>query len=115
VTNGVVSFSFTANTTPTPRTANITLLGQTIPITQSAAPLPATIANWTFNASAQFQLQFTGPIHSTYTVLSTTNVALPLGNWLPLNPVIETSPGQYQFTDTNAPADPQRFYDVRSP
>ena len=30
VTNGVVSFSFTANTTAATRTANITLLGQTI-------------------------------------------------------------------------------------
>ena len=115
VANGVVSFSFTANTNTAPRTANITLLGQTIPITQSAAPLPPTIANWTFNASTQFQFQFTGPSNSTYTVLSTTNVALPLSNWLPLSPVIETSPGQYQFTDTNAPAGPQRFYLLRWP
>ena len=114
VTNGVVSFSFTANTTTAPRTANITLLGQTIPITQSAVPLPPTIANWSFNGSNQFQLQFTGSSNSTYTVFSTTNVALPLSNWVPLNPVIETSPGQYQFTDTNAPSDPQRFYAVRS-
>jgi hypothetical protein len=111
----VVSFSFTANTTSAPRTANITLLAQTIPITQSAAPLPPTIANWTFNASTQFQLQFTGLSNSTYTVLSATNVALPLSNWLPLNPVTETSPGHYQFTDTNAPADPQRFYLLRWP
>jgi len=115
VANGVVSFSFTANTTSAPRTANITLLAQTIPITQSAAPLPPTIANWTFNASTQFQIQFTGSSNSTYTVLSTTNVALPLSNWVPLNPVIETSPGQYQFTDTNAPAHPRRFYLLRWP
>ena len=86
VTNGVVSFSFTANTTTAPRTANITLLGQTIPVTQSAAPLPPTIANWTFNASNQFQFQFTGSSHSTYTVLSTTNVALPLSNWRAAQP-----------------------------
>ena len=35
ITNGVVSFSFTANTGPS-RTAHITLLGQTIPVTQAA-------------------------------------------------------------------------------
>jgi len=36
VTNGVVSFAFTANTGPA-RTANVTLLGQTIPITQGSS------------------------------------------------------------------------------
>jgi hypothetical protein len=115
VTNGVVSFSFTANTTTAPRTANITLLGQTIPITQSAAPLPPTIANWSFNGSNQFQFQFTGSTNSSYTVLCATNMTLSLSNWVPLGQVMESSPGQYQFTDTNAPADPQRFYLLRSP
>jgi DNA-binding beta-propeller fold protein YncE len=36
VTNGVVSFSFAANTTTSNRTTQITLLGQSIPVTQSA-------------------------------------------------------------------------------
>jgi sugar lactone lactonase YvrE len=115
VANGVVSFSFTANTGAAPRTANITLLGQTIPVTQSAAPLPPAIANWTFNASTQVQLQFTGSSHCAYTVLTTTNVALPLSSWVPLNTMIETSPGHYQCTDTNAPCGSQRFYAVRGP
>ena len=35
VTNGVVSFSFSANTDSSTRTANITLLGQTIPVKQA--------------------------------------------------------------------------------
>ncbi len=37
VTNGVVSFALTANSSATNRTANITVLGQAIPITQMAA------------------------------------------------------------------------------
>jgi hypothetical protein len=115
VTNGVLSYSFTANSNAAPRMANISLLGQTIPITQSAAPLPPTIANLTFNASKQFGFQFTGVSNSSYTVLCSTNLALPLNNWIPLNPVVQSSPGQYQFTDTNAPASFQRFYRVRSP
>lgn len=45
VANGVVSFAFTANPTVTSRTAHITLLGQTIAVTQSAPVTPLT--NWT--------------------------------------------------------------------
>ena len=37
IANGVVSFSFTANTGTSARTANITILGVTIPVTQLAA------------------------------------------------------------------------------
>ena len=37
VTNGVVSFAFTANSSPTNRTANITVLGMTVAVTQVAA------------------------------------------------------------------------------
>ncbi len=59
VSNGVVSFSFTANNTGAGRTAHISLLGQAIPVTQSAqAPLATTQAatgitssNATLNAS----------------------------------------------------------------
>ena len=36
ITNGVVSFAFTVNTSESIRTANITLLGQTIPVIQMA-------------------------------------------------------------------------------
>ena len=36
--NGIVSYSYTANTSTTPRTAHITLLGQSITLTQAAPP-----------------------------------------------------------------------------
>ena len=39
VTNGVVSFAFTANPATTNRTANITVLGMAISVIQSAAPV----------------------------------------------------------------------------
>jgi sugar lactone lactonase YvrE len=42
-TGGVVAFSFTANTSATSRTAHITVLGASIPVTQ-AADVPAAIA-----------------------------------------------------------------------
>ena len=43
ITNGVVSFAFTATTTN--RTAHISLLGQTIAVTQIVPPLPSGTTN----------------------------------------------------------------------
>jgi len=49
IAGGVVNFSFTANTSGSPRTAHITVLGQQIAVTQGAALLSQTI---TFGALA---------------------------------------------------------------
>jgi hypothetical protein len=48
-------------------------------------------------------------------VLAATNPALPLSNWTPLGSMTEVTPGQYQFTDSQAGSIPQRFYRVCSP
>ncbi|MGD0745840.1 MAG: kelch repeat-containing protein [Verrucomicrobiota bacterium] len=50
-----------------------------------------------------------------FTALATTNLALPLNNWMVLGSVTEVSPGQFQFTDLQATNIPRRFYRVRSP
>ncbi len=43
------------------------------------------------------------------------NVTLPASNWTILGPIPEVAPGRYQFTDSNAPAFPMRFYRVLFP
>jgi len=48
-------------------------------------------------------------------VLTTTNLALPLTDWMALGGVLETSPGQFQFTDPQATNNVQCFYLIRSP
>ena len=48
-------------------------------------------------------------------VREATNVLLPLSNWTAIGSVMETVPGQYQFTDSQATNFPLRFYRVRSP
>ncbi|MBC8095864.1 MAG: hypothetical protein H7Y43_08625, partial [Akkermansiaceae bacterium] len=65
------------------------------------------------NGSIQFN--FTNLTGAGFTVLTATNVALPLSNWTVLGAPIEVSPGQYQFTDAQATNNVQRFYRVRSP
>lgn len=54
VTNGVISFAFSANPNGTARTANLNVLGQTVAVTQAALPYSAALAttNWTVGAVA---------------------------------------------------------------
>ena len=44
-----------------------------------------------------------------FTVLTATNVALPLTNWTVAGNASQTQPDQYQFTDAAATNGPQRF------
>ena len=59
---------------------------------------------------------FTNATGAGFTVLATTNLALPLTNWTVLvgHPV-EGPAGQYQFTDPQVTNNPQRFYILRQP
>ena len=85
---------------------------------QSFTTLEASLAiiGCCLTATGQFQFQFTGAAGSSYTVLCSTNLALPLGQWTPVGTVSNIGPGQYQFTDpTTKTNQPQRFYRLRWP
>ncbi len=71
---------------------------------------------WTAAGGARcFQFTFSNVTNADFTVLATTNLALPLADWILLAPAIQFSPGQYQFTDPGATNYPQCFYRVVSP
>jgi len=65
-------------------------------------------------ANGDFVLKFVNTPGTGFTVLTTTNLALPRTNWTVLGSAIENPPGLYQFTNS-PPASIERFYDVRSP
>jgi sugar lactone lactonase YvrE len=113
VTNGVVSFSFTANTGST-RTAHITLLGQTIPVAQ-AGIMPPTLTGATMLGNGAFQFAFSNNQGMSFTVISSTNLSLPLTNWTAVGTPSNIGPGLFQLTTQSTTNDPQRFYRVRSP
>jgi hypothetical protein len=52
---------------------------------------------------------------ATFTVMSTTNLSLPLGDWTVVGQPIQTAPAQFRFNDPHATNNPQRFYRVSSP
>ncbi len=62
-----------------------------------------------------FQLQFTGNSNSTYSVLGTTNLLLPLTNWPVLGVATQISSGIFQYSDTNLTHNTRQFYRLRSP
>jgi hypothetical protein len=78
-------------------------------------PVPTQLAGLLLPGSGYMQLNFSNPSNVNFTVLGTTNIALPLADWIPLGPATEITPGQYQFTDPDATNFPQRFYLISSP
>jgi hypothetical protein len=61
-----------------------------------------------------FQFSFTNQ-GSSFTVLSATDVSLPLSNWTVVGSPSNVAPGVFQFTTSPAANDAQRFFRVRSP
>lgn len=115
VAGGAVNFNFTANPNPTNRIANITLLGQSIPVIQAGIVPPPTITNAKILTNGVFQIGFTNAnLSASFSVLFSTNVALPRTNWTVIGTASNISPGVLQFTDTHA-TNKTRFYMIRSP
>ncbi len=67
------------------------------------------------HANGVFEFGFTSTPGASFVALATTNLSLSLSNWTLLGSPTEIAPGQFQFTDLQAPNNPQRFYRVRSP
>ena len=114
ITNGVVSFSFTANT-GSGRMAHITLLGQTIPITQGVIVTPPLLGGAQILTNGLLQFAFTNNPGATFTVLSTTDLSLPLSDWTVAGAASNIGGSQFQFTVQPATNAGQGFYTVRSP
>jgi hypothetical protein len=65
--------------------------------------------------NGSFQSSFMNIAGASFSVLASTNLALPLSNWIKLGSVTEISHGQFQFSDSQAANNPDRFYRVSSP
>jgi hypothetical protein len=82
------------------------------------APPPAadiTLAGARKLADGSFQFAFTNNPGARLTVFTATDLLQPATNWTSLGSATEVSPGQFQFTDPQAPDSLLRFYRVRSP
>ena len=66
------------------------------------------------HANGDFELAFSSTPEANFVVLASTNLSLSLSNWAVLSTPNESSPGQFQFIDSQAPQHLQRFYRVLS-
>ena len=78
-------------------------------------PSPITLTSMVIQPGGAFQFSFTNVSGANFYVYANTNLAAPITSWSPLGLVPEVSSGLYQFTDTNEPANAERFYYVNSP
>ena len=107
--NGAFQFAFTN----TPVGTNYITTNITTTITTNWSKWgPPKIIGYTTNITPTLT---TNRSEDTATVLTTTNLLLPLTNWTVLGTVTDNPPGQFQFTDPQATNHPLRFYRVRSP
>jgi hypothetical protein len=74
-----------------------------------------TLTGATILANGAFRFNFANSPGASFQVVATTNLSLPASAWITLGFVTEVSPGQFQFTDPEAPNNPRRFYRVRLP
>jgi len=65
--------------------------------------------------AGSLRFAFTNNPGAPFTVLTATNLSLPLASWMSLGGVTEVLPGQFQFVDSQSTNGPARFYRVRSP
>ena len=81
----------------------------------SAMPGKIFLSNPTRLPNRAIQFSFTNSPGITFTALTATNASSAPGNWQSLGNPIETTPGQYRFTDPQATNAPRRFYQIRWP
>jgi sugar lactone lactonase YvrE len=116
VNNGVVSFAFTANKVAVSRTAHITVMGQAIAVTQNALPVtPPILTGMQFAVNGVFSFGFSNNQNASFTIWTTTNVALPLADWTVAGTPTNNGSGLYQFATPASTNDVQQFYRVTSP
>jgi hypothetical protein len=78
---------------------------------------PGKLTGPTCLGNGSFKFGFTNYTDISFTVLASTNLALPLNLWSNLGAAVEApvGSGQFQFTDPQATNNAQRFYRVSSP
>jgi autotransporter-associated beta strand protein len=69
----------------------------------------------TSTGPGNFQFSGQGPTNATYSIVASTNVALPLSEWGVVSSGTFSANGTFTFSDPQAGTHPQRFYRVVSP
>jgi hypothetical protein len=108
----------------TPTTAGtfngtITAANGTLPNATQACAIVISVVPTSFTAlhtdGSRLVLSGTGPANGTYTVLTSTNASLPVGQWTATSTQAINGSGQFSFTNLINPNTPQQFIRLRLP
>ena len=80
---------------------------------QPVTPIRAT--DISLSPDGSFQFAFNNVSGTNFSVLSATDLATPLPNWIKVGSAQEIAPGQYHFSDPTTGASTSRFYRVSAP
>jgi hypothetical protein len=80
-----------------------------------AASQNVVLSNLSKTNGGAFQFAFNNEPGAHFRVLATTNLSLPMTNWVQLNGLVETSAGRFQFSDPAATNFTRRFYRAVTP
>lgn len=78
-------------------------------------PTPAYLANPAILPSGKLEFSFAVTPGPRFQIPATTSVSIASSNWMLLGAPTETSPGQFQFIDSQAADRPSRFFRMRTP
>jgi hypothetical protein len=110
---GVIGFYRTTsvNTTAYPGAVGVTLVGVHTAFSLAAPWALPVLSQPTRISDTQFGFLLSGAAGTNYTVLASTNAALPLSNW---SPVLTTNlPGSSAFIQDNQATTQRRYYRVK--
>jgi hypothetical protein len=79
------------------------------------AVVPTSLGSLVFTNGSGFGFTFTNAPGASFTVIGSSDLALPPASWIVLGPATEVSPGLYQFTDPGSVTNAARYYQVLSP
>ena len=89
-------------------------VGQDAVVTLPSIP-PFQVMGTRTGPGGSMKLSLASAADASFTVLSSTDLALPAVQWKALGSMTETSPGQYEFVDPTPSTNSQCYYRVRSP
>ena len=88
--------------------------GQDVTFTTTSL-LPPQLQAGLKGPGGNMRFSLSAPSGASFTLLSTTNLSLSMSNWTAIGTMTESSPGLYEFVQTQPPTQQQCYYGVRSP
>ena len=81
----------------------------------TAAAVPVRLHLGVASVGGRMRFTLAAAAATSFTVVSTTNLALPVSNWIVVGTMTEMSPGHYEYIEVPASTLQQCYYSLRFP